>query len=93
MHFYAIGDIHGHLSLLTEAHERIAEDMDRHGPAPIIHLGDLCDRGPDSAGVIEYLRLGIAEGEDWVVLKGNHDRLFTQFLNDPSWADPGLRAV
>ncbi len=88
---YAIGDIHGHLGLLQAAHARIAADMEAHGPATIVHLGDLCDRGPNSKGVIEYLRQGIAQGRDWVVLKGNHDRLFTQFLDDPEARDPGLR--
>lgn len=91
MHIYAIGDIHGHLDLLKVAHRRIAEDMARHGTATVVHLGDLVDRGPDSRGVVEYLMAGIAEGRDWVVLKGNHDRLFTQFLNDPKWHDNGLR--
>ena len=91
MHSYAIGDIHGHLDLLRRAHDRIARDQARHGSAPIIHIGDLVDRGPDSRGVIEYLRLGIAGGEDWVVLKGNHDRMFAGFVTDMHWHDPGLR--
>jgi serine/threonine protein phosphatase 1 len=42
--------------------------------------------------VIEYLRSGQAGGEPWVVLKGNHDRMFAGFLADPSWQDPGLRS-
>lgn len=91
MHIYAIGDIHGHLELLKSAHHRIAADMALHGHGKIVHLGDLVDRGPDSRGVVEHLRTGMAEGRDWLVLKGNHDRLFTQFLNDPAWKDPGLR--
>jgi len=91
MRSYAIGDIHGHLDLLKRAHDRIAADMAAHGPAPVIHVGDLEDRGPDSRGVIDWLMAGIAAGQDWVVLKGNHDRLFTRFLDDPLQADPGLR--
>ncbi|NPD14483.1 serine/threonine protein phosphatase [Xinfangfangia sp. D13-10-4-6] len=90
MRSYAIGDIHGHLDLLQRAHERIARDMAQHGAAPVIHLGDLPDRGPDSRGVIEWLKNGIERGEDWVVLKGNHDRLFNRFIGDPWWSDPGL---
>ena len=91
MHIYAIGDIHGHLDLLRAAHHRIHADMALHGHGKIVHLGDLVDRGPDSAGVVDYLMTGVEAGRDWVVLKGNHDRLFTQFLNDPDWKDPGLR--
>lgn len=92
MHIYAIGDIHGHLDLLRAAHDMIADDLARHGAGPVIHLGDLVDRGPDSRGVIDHLMQGIAQGQDWVVLKGNHDRMFWRFLRDPMEPEPGLRA-
>lgn len=92
MHSYAIGDIHGHLGLLKASHDRIAGDIARHGTGPVIHIGDLVDRGPDSRGVIEYLRAGIAEGKNWIVLKGNHDRMFSGFLSDIKYHDDGLRA-
>lgn len=92
MHSYAIGDIHGHLNLLRRSHDLIQADQARHGAAPIVHIGDLVDRGPSSRGVIEYLRAGVASGEDWVVLKGNHDRMFAGFLDDLKWQDPVLRA-
>lgn len=93
MRSYAIGDIHGHLSLLHRAHARIAADRAACGDtdAPIIHVGDLVDRGPDCRGVVEYLRAGIEAGENWVVLKGNHDRMFTGFLSDIKHHDEGLR--
>jgi serine/threonine protein phosphatase 1 len=58
----------------------------------VVHVGDLVDRGPDSRGVIDFLMQGIAEGQDWVVLKGNHDRMFTRFMADPYEPEPGLRA-
>jgi serine/threonine protein phosphatase 1 len=89
---YAIGDIHGHLALLHQAHDLIAADQARHGAAPVVHIGDLVDRGPDSRGVIDFLRKGIAAGEDWQVLKGNHDRMFAGFMADRLWQDPGLRS-
>ncbi len=94
MRSYAIGDIHGHINLLRAAHAHIAEDKRAHGDvdAPIIHLGDLVDRGPDCRAVIAYLADGVAAGENWIVLKGNHDRMFTTFLTDPHAQDPGLRA-
>jgi len=95
MRSYAIGDIHGHLDLLKRAHALIMDDRERVGDtgAPVVHLGDLVDRGPDSAGVIEHLMRGQAEGQNWVVLKGNHDRMFTTFLDDPKAQDPGLRSI
>ena len=91
---YAVGDIHGRLSRLTGIHDRIARDCQITGDltAPIIHVGDLVDRGPDSRGVIAYLLDGINAGKNWTVLKGNHDRLFHKFLDDPTWRDPILRA-
>lgn len=91
MPIYAIGDIHGHLDLLERQHDLIAADQARHGAGTVVHVGDLVDRGPNSAGVIEWLRRGQADGQDWVVLKGNHDRMFALFLTDPRAQDPGLR--
>lgn len=91
MTLYAIGDIHGQLDLLRRQHDLIAADQARHGPGTTVHLGDLVDRGASSAGVIDLLRRGQASGEDWVVLKGNHDRMFTLFLGDPRAQDAGLR--
>jgi len=90
---YAVGDIHGQLDRLTDIHARIKRDAAEAGDptAPIIHVGDLVDRGPDSKGVIDHLMAGIARGENWTVLKGNHDRLFQRFLDDPLWRDPMLR--
>ena len=91
---YAIGDIHGHLSLLHDAHARIAADRARMGDdaeAPVVHIGDLVDRGPESAGVIAHLMEGQAAGQPWIVLKGNHDRMFQFFMEECPQRDPCLR--
>lgn len=91
---YAIGDIHGQLDMLHAAHARIAADRAAVGDAeaPVVHIGDLVDRGPDSAGVIDLLLRGQAAGEKWVVVKGNHDRMFAGFLASPRHHDNMLRA-
>jgi len=86
MRIYAIGDIHGQLERLREAHERITRDGGEH--AQVVHLGDLIDKGPDSRGVVELLMDGQAKGRNWIVLKGNHDRALPNFLRDPRWTDP-----
>lgn len=94
MRSYAIGDIHGHLDLLLHAHDLIAADRRHTGDldAPIIHLGDYVDRGPDCRGVVDHLAQGNARGENWITLKGNHDRMFTRFLRDPHEPEEGLRS-
>jgi serine/threonine protein phosphatase 1 len=94
MRTYAIGDIHGQLERLAEAHDLIARDRAAVGDkvAEVVHVGDLVDRGPDSRGVIDFLIAGAARGAPWVTLKGNHDRMFEGFLGDPDHYDPGLRA-
>ena len=82
MTLYAIGDIHGHLDLLRAAHDRVATDRAREGTeaAPLIHLGDLVDRGPNSAGVVAHLADLAARDARVTVLKGNHDAMFVDFL-------------
>ena len=94
MQSYAIGDIHGQYDLLRAAFDLIAADRVREGcaKAPVVVLGDLCDRGPNSAGVIADLFDRQAAGENLIVLRGNHDRMFSIFLDDPFARDPRLRA-
>lgn len=95
MRIYAVGDIHGYLDKLRVAHARITADRRRTGDhaAPVVHVGDLVDRGPDSRGVIDYLMRGQQAGANWTVLKGNHDRMFAGYLDDPRHRDPGLRSA
>ncbi len=75
---YVIADIHGQLDALERALTRI--DADGGTGAEVVFLGDLVDRGPDSRGVIEHLIAGLAQGRNWRVLKGNHDRMFARFV-------------
>lgn len=92
MQTYAIGDIHGHLDLLQDVHGWIGNDIAAHGPGTVVHVGDLVDRGPNCRGVIEFLMSGVQSGQDWIVLKGNHDRMFTGYLNNMNDQDEGLRS-
>lgn len=85
---YAIGDVHGQLDLLLAAHRLAMRDGGED--VRIVHLGDLSDRGPDSRGVIAHLAEGQAQGRDWPVVMGNHDRQLLRFLTQPDWVDPGL---
>lgn len=94
MRLYAIGDVHGHLDLLRAALDRIEADRARTGDhaAPVVQVGDLVDRGPDSRGVVQYLMDLSARDARVTVLKGNHDNMFALFLETPPRPDPRLRA-
>jgi serine/threonine protein phosphatase 1 len=79
---YIIGDVHGCLDLLDRLLVEIAED---HAARPgakalIVLLGDLIDRGPDSAGVLR--RLQEFDGPDFrlVCLAGNHEEVLLKIL-------------
>lgn len=87
---YAIGDIHGRLDLLDDLLARIAEDRVARGPAEttIIFLGDLVDRGPDSAQVVERLRLFCPDDATVRFLLGNHEEVFLKALAGEKGALP-----
>ena len=77
----AIGDVHGHLALLDPI-LRQAQILAAQAPQRrhvVISLGDLVDRGPESAGVIARLMGGVP-GCEVIVLRGNHETLMLDFL-------------
>ena len=79
---YAIGDIHGRLDLLDELLFRIEADERARGPASteLIFLGDLVDRGPNSAGVVQRARELKESGRPVRFLMGNHEEVFLKAL-------------
>ena len=89
---YAIGDVHGRLDLLDRLLANIERDMASREPRRtfIIFLGDLIDRGPDSAGVVERLRTYRNPDAKLVFLGGNHEEVLLNILAGkrdvlPSW--------
>ncbi|TGD99083.1 metallophosphoesterase family protein [Methylobacterium nonmethylotrophicum] len=72
---YAIGDVHGRADLLGLLLARI--EAHRAGrPRRIVCLGDVIDRGPDSAGAVALLReLQAREPGAVTCLMGNHEAL------------------
>jgi len=80
---YAVGDIHGRLDLFEAIIDAIERDDAAHPLArtTVILLGDLVDRGPDSAGVI-------ARARQWQkqrtvrILAGNHEEMFLSSFDD-----------
>jgi serine/threonine protein phosphatase 1 len=78
---YAVGDIHGRADLLAEALRLIERDEEQRAPADttIIFLGDLVDRGPQSAEVVECVRT-LDNGRRIVTLAGNHEEVLLRIL-------------
>ena len=73
LRLYAIGDAHGCADRLRALHQAVRDDL-RGRPcagATLIHLGDLIDRGPDSAGCLDAA-LGF-DACPAVNLLGNHE--------------------
>jgi serine/threonine protein phosphatase 1 len=81
MRAYALGDIHGRADLFAALIAAVEADDAERGPAEtkVILLGDLVDRGPESARVIRLAR-------DWQgrrdvrILMGNHEEMFLEAL-------------
>ena len=89
---YAVGDIHGRLDLFDALIAAIEADDAAAGPAEttVVLLGDLVDRGPDSAGVI-------ARAREWQgrrpvrILAGNHEEMFLASFDRPETLKHFLR--
>lgn len=79
---YGVGDIHGRLDLLNRMLADIEADNKSRPKrrAFAIFLGDLIDRGPASAGVIERLRTWQPDGIKPVFLAGNHEEVMLNVL-------------
>lgn len=73
---YAVGDIHGRLDLFEQLLARIDADDAARGATEthLILLGDLVDRGADSAGVVERAMQLCVTGK-CRVLMGNHEEV------------------
>lgn len=76
-----IGDVHGRDALLGRLLGQVAE---RAPDAQVVLVGDLIDRGDQSAGV---LRRVLGRG-DLVCLRGNHEAMCLEFLDNPEALGP-----
>jgi serine/threonine protein phosphatase 1 len=80
---YAVGDIHGRCDLFEALVEAIEADDAAAGPAEttVVLLGDLVDRGADSAGVIALARQWQARRRVRI-LGGNHEEMFLRSFDE-----------
>lgn len=78
---YAIGDVHGCLDQLNRLLALIREDLAGSSiEAQLILLGDLIDRGPHSAGVIDRLIAGGLPTVTFDCIMGNHEEVMLDCL-------------
>jgi serine/threonine protein phosphatase 1 len=76
-----VGDIHGSLKLLLALLAEI-------GPVPLIVLGDVCDHGPDTRGVIDLL---VARGA--LGVRGNHEDWSISWAGGHGFDSFALKAI
>lgn len=76
---YAMSDIHGCL----DAFEDALRGIDLTDPASrLVLLGDYCDRGPDSLGVMKKVMELQGKYPDQVVaLRGNHEEMLLEYID------------
>ena len=81
---YAVGDVHGCRGLLEAMVATIESDAAGRGQAAtVVFLGDVINRGSDSAGVVARLLEGPSRvGDRWITLRGNHEQALLDGLDD-----------
>lgn len=70
--FDIIGDIHGEIDALRSLLAHLERHTGTVAARRLVFIGDLCDRGPDSVGVIRLVRELVAQDRAYVIL-GNHE--------------------
>ncbi len=73
----AIGDIHGCLTALNT----LLAEVNVQPDDTLVTLGDYCDRGPDTKGVLDRL-ITLSASHHLVALRGNHDALMLAARSD-----------
>ncbi|EEW24569.1 metallophosphoesterase [Rhodobacter ferrooxidans] len=81
---YAVGDVHGCAGLYRRLEQRLLQDAQGFGgPAVIVLLGDVIDRGDNAAALLDHLTMPPPAGLTRICLKGNHEDMMLAFLDKP----------
>lgn len=81
---YAVGDVHGCLALYCEIEAQILRDAAGFdAPPTIVLLGDIVDRGPQSAALIDHLLGQLPGAARRLCLMGNHEAMMLDYLAAP----------
>jgi serine/threonine protein phosphatase 1 len=86
LRIYAIGDVHGRFDLLRELLGMVAADDAARDKAEthVVMLGDLIDRGPESAEIIDYFLAGPPSFARYHFIMGNHEEMLLKQIYEPS---------
>lgn len=81
--YYVVGDIHGRIDLFEAMMAEIESDdaAGQEAQTTVVLLGDLIDRGPDSAKVVARARKW-AQQRCVRILAGNHEEMFLDAFKD-----------
>lgn len=82
---YVVGDIHGRSDLLVSLTDLLFEEIEAANREwRIVFVGDCIDRGEDSSQVLSILQMLVQSQPDRIMcLKGNHEQMMLDFLEDP----------
>ena len=79
--FDIVGDVHGCLDALKRLAETLGYDADFKQPGrKLAFVGDLINRGPDSAGVLKSV-IALVDSRDAYAVLGNHDDTLRRYLD------------
>ena len=89
---YVVGDVHGRLDLLESLLDKIHTDIEHREVLDtlLVFVGDLIDRGPNSAQVVERLRTYGHAGVRPIFILGNHEEILLRIVEGdasliPNW--------
>lgn len=81
--YFAIGDVHGCISLLEALWHKIDFDI---GKDTLLFIGDYIDRGPDSREVVDFI-LDLKKKVNVICLRGNHEQMLLTYHLYNSYKD------
>ena len=64
-----VGDVHGCFDEMLELHDKAVRENQDIPFEKVILVGDLCNKGPESAKVVRFVR----NKQNWFSVRGNHD--------------------
>ena len=82
---YVVGDVHGRNDLVISLAERLLAKVEAANREwRIVFVGDYIDRGEESSEVLSVLQLLVRlQPERIICLKGNHEQMMLNFLQNP----------